>query len=199
MKYTDAAPDLIITITEPALDFVLRHRRELFPDAALLFGAVDERAMRSRNLGPNATGVFTRIDARATLEAALALHPHTRRVVVVGGRSDKGYMDAVREELRPLASRTDIAYVTDKALRDVVAGSGRAQRRRTRAASEHADRRRGRGENRSRDTGRAAARRDRPDLQHVQSVPGPRHCRRRPGRHGAPRAGSSPLAPAAKY
>ena len=121
MKYADAAPDLIITITEPALDFVLRHRRELFPDAALLFGAVDERAMRSRNLGPNATGVFTRIDARATLEAALALHPHTRRVVVVGGRSDKGYMDAVREELRPLASRTDIAYVTDKALRDVVA------------------------------------------------------------------------------
>ena len=76
--------------------------------------------MRSRNLGPNATGVFTRI-ARATLEAALALHPHTRRVVVVGGRSDKGYMDTVREELRPLASRTDIVYVTDKALRDVVA------------------------------------------------------------------------------
>jgi hypothetical protein len=85
IKYADAAPDLIITITEPALDFVLRHRRELFPDAALLSGAVDERAMRSRNLGPNATGVFTRIDARATLEAALALHPHTRRVVVVGG------------------------------------------------------------------------------------------------------------------
>jgi signal transduction histidine kinase len=121
IKYADAAPDLIITITEPALDFVLRHRRELFPDAALLSGAVDERAMRSRNLGPNATGVFTRIDARATLEAALALHPHTRRVVVVGGRSDKGYMDTVREELRPLASRIDIAYVTDKALRDVVA------------------------------------------------------------------------------
>ena len=121
IKYADSAPDLIITITEPALDFVLRHRRELFPDAALLSGAVDERAMRSRNLGPNATGVFTRIDARATLEAALALHPHTRRVVVVGGRSDKGYMDTVREELRPLALRTDIAYVTDKALRDVVA------------------------------------------------------------------------------
>ena len=84
-KYINEAPDLIITITEPALDFALRHRQELFPKAALLFGAVDERAVSDRNLGANATGVFSPLDARKTLEAALTLHPGTRHIVVVGG------------------------------------------------------------------------------------------------------------------
>ena len=60
VKYGKATPVLIIAITEPALDFALRHRQELFPSAALLFGAVDERVLRARDLGANVTGVFSR-------------------------------------------------------------------------------------------------------------------------------------------
>ena len=66
---------LVIAISEPALDFALRHRSELFANAALLFGGVDERVVRGRDLGPNTTGLFLRVDAKATVEAALALHP----------------------------------------------------------------------------------------------------------------------------
>ncbi len=121
-KYGTAAPVLIITITEPALDFALRHRHELFPSAALLFGAVDERALRARNLGANVTGVFSPLDARRTLEAALALHPGTRHILVVGGTSrlDRGYIEVAREDLRAVASRAAITYITDKPLHDVL-------------------------------------------------------------------------------
>src|SRR5262245_48823748 len=45
-KYSNPAPDLVITLTEPALDFALRHRAELFPGSPLLFGALDHRAIR---------------------------------------------------------------------------------------------------------------------------------------------------------
>ena len=38
-KYSSVPPDLIIALTEPALDFALRHRDELFPSSPLLFGA----------------------------------------------------------------------------------------------------------------------------------------------------------------
>ena len=123
-KYVDeAAPSLIITITEPALDFALRHRDELFPHAAILFGAVDERAIRGRPIDGNVTGVFQHYDARTTVEAALTLHPRTRHVVVVGGASrlDRGYVDVVRQDLRGVATTADITYITDTPLSKVVA------------------------------------------------------------------------------
>jgi signal transduction histidine kinase len=121
-KYRNATPVLIIAITEPALDFALRHRQELFPSAALLFGAVDERVLRARDLGSNVTGVFSPLDARKTLEAALTLHPGTRHILVVGGKSrlDRGYMEVVREDLRAVESRAAITYITDKPLHEVL-------------------------------------------------------------------------------
>ena len=84
---------------------------------------MDERAIRARALGANVTGVFSDYDARATVEAALTLHPGTRQVVVVGGTSrlDRGYIDVVREDLRALASPAAITYITDKPLDDVLA------------------------------------------------------------------------------
>jgi signal transduction histidine kinase len=122
-KYLAAAPALVITLTEPVLDFAVRHRDELFPHAALLFGAVDERMIRGRNLGANVTAVFLHYDARATVEAALRLHPGTRQIVVVGGASrlDLGYVDVVREDLRDLASPVAARYITKQPLKEVLA------------------------------------------------------------------------------
>ncbi len=121
-KFGKAAPVLIIALTEPALDFALRHRQELFPSAALLFGAVDKRVLRARDLGANVTGVFSPLDVRKTLEAALTLHPGTRHILVVGGTSrlDRGYMEVAREDLHAVESRAAITYITDKPLREVL-------------------------------------------------------------------------------
>ena len=122
-KYLTAPPDLVITLTEPVLDFAVRHRDELFSHAALLIGAVDERIIRGRNLGANVTAVFLHYDARATVEAALRLHPGTRQIVVVGGASrlDLGYVDVVREDLRNLASPVAVTYITKRPLKEVLA------------------------------------------------------------------------------
>ena len=122
-KYINEPPDLIIAITEPALDFALRHRQELFPKAALLFGAVDERAVSDRKLGADATGVFNPLDAGKTLEVALRFHPATRHILVIGGTSrlDRGYMNVVQEDLSALAFPAAITYITNKPLRDVIA------------------------------------------------------------------------------
>ena len=116
------APTVVITITEPALDFFLSHRQELFPDAALIFGGVDQRAIANRTLGSNSTGVYSRIDVRKTVETALSLHPGTRQVVVVGGTSrlDRGYMAVAREDLRDLKAPVALTYITDKSLADAM-------------------------------------------------------------------------------
>ena len=103
-KYGLAPPALVITVADPALDFARRHRAELFPNAPILFGVVEERTGRARSYGPNVTGVAVGFGARATIELALRLHPVARRVVVVAGTSafDKVWLNATRQDLRAL-------------------------------------------------------------------------------------------------
>ena len=115
MPSTGPAPSLVITLAKPALDFVLRHQDVLFQDAPILFGFIDERSVRALSLPPNITGVFVEIEARATVEAALALHPGTRRVVVVGGASpdDRAWTSVVQQDLRPLEPAVSFTYLTE--------------------------------------------------------------------------------------
>ena len=123
VKYLAAPPDVVIALTEPALDFALRYRNNLFPRAALVFGAVDQRAIRTRTLGPSVTGVFLHIDARLTVEAALTLHPGVRNIIVVAGASrfERGIVEVVQEDLRGFASRAAITYITGRPLNEVLA------------------------------------------------------------------------------
>ncbi len=121
-KYSSVPPDLIIALTEPALDFALRHRAELFPASPLLFGALDERAIADRPLGANVTGVFLHYDVRATIEAALRLHPSTREVMVVGGTSrlDRGYLDIAKADVRDLEETVPVTYISNGPLSEVL-------------------------------------------------------------------------------
>jgi signal transduction histidine kinase len=123
IKYTPASPALIITTAEPALAFARRHRAELFPDVPIVFGMVDQKGFNPGPLGPDITGVFARFDASATLDAALKLHPRTRKIVVVSGvlRFDRQLLTSVRSELRPFESRLSFRYLTDQPFKDVLA------------------------------------------------------------------------------
>ena len=39
-KYADEQPDLIITVIEPAFNFILNHRNKLFPGVPIIFGGI---------------------------------------------------------------------------------------------------------------------------------------------------------------
>ena len=122
-KYAGETFDLVIALSEPALDFALRHRGELFPDAPLLFGGVDERVVRGRDLGPNTTGLLLRVGALATVEAALALHPRTRNILLVGGMSrlDRKWLEAIEDDMRTVAAKVRVTYMTEHTLSEVLA------------------------------------------------------------------------------
>ena len=107
-------PALVVAVAEPALDFALRHRDKLFPNAPILFGLMDQGAVRARAVSPNVTGVVAELGARSTLETALKLHPGTRNVVVVGGTSafDRAWLSATRQDVSALESRVSFTYVT---------------------------------------------------------------------------------------
>jgi hypothetical protein len=87
-KYASRKIDLIMPVAFPTLRFFLKHRSELFPGVPAVFCAASLDAVTGLELGSDITGVRLPSEWGATLEAALALQPGTRRAVVIAGTSE---------------------------------------------------------------------------------------------------------------
>src|SRR5262245_36221118 len=90
-KYHGHRIDVVIAITDPALQFVLQYRDQLFPGVPIVASA-------SSTLGPDlsavgVTGTTWRTADVETIELALSLHRSTQRVFVVVQEVAAGYIE----------------------------------------------------------------------------------------------------------
>ena len=84
-RYGTRKLDVLIALTNTALQFVLDRRDELFPGVPIVFSGVDHREVESKEMPPDVTGLWMAWDYQRTLELALELQPKTREVVCVAG------------------------------------------------------------------------------------------------------------------
>ncbi|MHC4865515.1 MAG: sensor histidine kinase [Planctomycetota bacterium] len=109
--------DIIITIDNNALLFLLNYRDKLYPNVPIVFCGVDcyhnsmyesrpsettiEEILGEHDL---VTGVLEEFDRQATVELALELHPSTRRVILVNDGINKTtyYPNLTEEEVADL-------------------------------------------------------------------------------------------------
>jgi signal transduction histidine kinase len=112
-KYAPQPPRVIVAIREEALDFLLRHREELFSGVPVVYAGVDTRVLRSMSLPPDVIGVPLEYDFAPTIDLALRWHPGARRLVVVTGGSepDRGFEARVRSEVRPFEGRATVEFL----------------------------------------------------------------------------------------
>src|SRR6267143_3907843 len=82
-KYQGRRIDVVIAVTDVALQFVLQYRKDLFPSAPIVFAGFFAPAARIRTLDPGLTGVVMAKGYEETLALALRLHPSTTQVFVV--------------------------------------------------------------------------------------------------------------------
>src|SRR5262245_61308710 len=82
-KYRSHRIDVVIAVTQVALQFALRYRAELFPEAAVVFSATAAPDAHEQNSGRGITGMVNSAGFGETLQLALKLHPSTARVFVV--------------------------------------------------------------------------------------------------------------------
>jgi len=117
-KYGDARIDVVVLVTEPAVDFYLRYRERLWPQAALVFHSVPSRAVRIRNLGASSSGIAADQDYGKTLRIAFSLQPRARRLVVVAGTAafDQAELEDARKALQPYAGRVQVEYLLGRSL-----------------------------------------------------------------------------------
>lgn len=85
--FQGGSPDLIVTISAPAMRFAGRRRAELFPEVPLLFTGAEAGMVANVPLGPrDATALFG-ADIRAVIANVRALVPRVSEFVMVAGSS----------------------------------------------------------------------------------------------------------------
>jgi len=103
-KYAGLQVKAIVALGQGALEFLLRHRQDTFPDVPVVYGGVARDVVNRLALPPGFIGTPLEHDVGGTVDLARQLHPQADRLVVVTGASA---WDQAREaEARAAAGRS---------------------------------------------------------------------------------------------
>ena len=121
-KYQDKNLDLVIAVMEPSLDYLLRHRDQVFAGVPVLFCGVDTSDVDIGALPPGITGVMMQRRFAPTLDTALKLQPDMRQLFVVGGTSrfDQKILAIARRDLEGFGARVSINWLTSLPMDDLL-------------------------------------------------------------------------------
>lgn len=90
-KYSSQKIDLIITTDDAALSFAIKHRKELFSNAPLVFGGVHkESADKILKDASNVAGIYESIDPEGTIKAALKINPKIKKIYAILENTETG-------------------------------------------------------------------------------------------------------------
>ena len=87
-KFKDRSYDLVLVSDNEALNFALGHRYDLFRRTPIIFCGVNNGAPAIAKKVGNVTGVCGNPNFSGVIRQALAFHPGTERIVVIGSTSD---------------------------------------------------------------------------------------------------------------
>ena len=121
-KYTGKKIDVVLAVMAPALNFMVKHRNDIFPGVPIVFCGVEQRQLIERPSGSNMTGVFVRRDFAKTAELVLRVRPQTRHMIFIAGTSDydRGLTELARVDLRVFENRIPISYLTNLPLSELL-------------------------------------------------------------------------------
>jgi signal transduction histidine kinase len=122
-KYARRPLSVIVPVSPPALDFVLEHRDEFFPDAPIVFASVNRSRIKALTGVRNLTGVAVIREVATTLDLALTVHPDTKTVFLPAGSSpqERIWTNEARASLARFQDRVRIEFLTDLEMPDLEA------------------------------------------------------------------------------
>lgn len=120
-KYAKQRPTLVMTMDNPAFEFAIRYRGELFAGIPIVFVGLNdfEPAMLKGEKG--ITGVVERQDIAGTVKAALAIQPQTKEVVVVHDYTSSGLASRkeAEDQLANFPGSVKFRYLPDMTIEEV--------------------------------------------------------------------------------
>ncbi len=122
-KYNDDPPDLIITVLEPALDLILRHRNVLFPEIPIIFGGIEKSSLDNLNLDNRIKGVYQGLDLafKKTIDIALEQHPNTQNAVIISGvgKLETSWLNSAVGVFEQYQDKLNFSYLKGLPLKDL--------------------------------------------------------------------------------
>ncbi|SEA39194.1 HAMP domain-containing sensor histidine kinase [Variovorax sp. YR216] len=114
-KYATRPPEAIVAAGEPALEFLLGHRAELFPNVPVVHLAIEIAYLKSiPPLPADVIGVPIDYDFAGTIEQAMRWRPAARRLVVVTGSGirDRKWEIKARDAVAGLDTRATVEFLS---------------------------------------------------------------------------------------
>ena len=108
-------------MTDSVLQFALDHRAELFPEAPIVFTALQVPAAPVLSAGPGATGIRVSNAHGETLKLALDLHPSARQAFIVAHSPNKRSIEIIRDELSRSSSHAKLTFINEGSLSRLLA------------------------------------------------------------------------------
>ena len=113
-KYASRPPDVIVTVSEEALRFILAQRADLFPRVPVIHLVVSRSFLRSLlPLPDDVVGVPLEFNVSGTIDQALRWRPQARRLVLVTGASawDREWEARLRDETAAFKDRATAEFL----------------------------------------------------------------------------------------
>jgi signal transduction histidine kinase len=122
-KYHELRIDVVVAVSEPALEFFEQHGEQLWPGARVVFAGFPVDDLEPSALPPGATGVLASFDVRGTIDIARRLQPRAHRIIVVSGTSE--FDRRAEAQAQAVLSKADtpipVEYLTGLPLPELVA------------------------------------------------------------------------------
>lgn len=90
MKYAGVPLDMVLATDDVALDFALKHRKEILNDAPIVFSGVNQVGLEQHNEYERLTGVLEDPDPDGSIKLALELNPNIRKVYLIFDNTESG-------------------------------------------------------------------------------------------------------------
>jgi PAS domain S-box-containing protein len=121
-KYQNRKPEVIVTVGQEPLKFMLDAHKASFPAVPVIFFVPNGALVGGPVSDADFAGVENDMAPAETVEVALRLQPGTEHVAVVGGVSayDKQLLAFVKQRLQRFAGRLDISYISDLSMPDIL-------------------------------------------------------------------------------
>lgn len=121
VKYGGRDIPVVIVTDNPALEFAVRYRAELFSRSSIVFCGVNNFKTKMLAGQKDITGLAELLDAGGTIQAALKLQPGTREVFVIHDHTSTGLATRreAEEQLKELAGRVTVRFPEDMTQQDM--------------------------------------------------------------------------------
>jgi len=122
-KYAQTPPDIVMVFADASLNFAIKYRELLAPNAPIIYSSVSATIIATIDRPEKIVGITLALDYAQTLALAERVQPNARNLVVISGASDsdRQWLIAAHDQLKPHESRFNTRYLTGIALEALLA------------------------------------------------------------------------------